>query len=125
MKIKYPSVIDDMTNEDYHTGVGDEAIGSSSLKTLATKTPNHFKNRPPQESKPYFDKGTASHIAILEPEKFKKLVIRGGKDRRQKEYKEAIANWWAYDVGVFGKYVDEDTTKTELNSFETKKRERE
>ena len=49
-------------------------------------------SRPPQESKPYFDKGTASHIAILEPEKFKKLVIRGGKDRRQKEYKEAIAN---------------------------------
>ena len=34
---------------------------------------------------------TASHIAILEPEKFKKLVIRGGKDRRQKRYK-AIAN---------------------------------
>ena len=104
MKIKYPSVIDDMSNEEYHTGVGDEALGSSSLKTLANKTPNHFKNRPIQESKPYFDKGTASHIAILEPEKFKNLVIRGGKDRRQKEYKEAVANKTAEQVVL----LDED-----------------
>ena len=79
-----------MTNAEYHSGAGDEAIGSSSLKTLATKTPNHFKNKKPQESKPYFDKGTACHTAILEPNLFKKNVIRGGKDRRQKEYKEAM-----------------------------------
>ena len=90
MKIKYPSVIEEMTNAEYHSGAGDEAIGSSSLKTLATKTPNHFKNKKPQESKPYFDKGTACHTAILEPHLFKKNVIRGGKDRRQKEYKEAM-----------------------------------
>ena len=41
MKIKYPSVIEEMTNAEYHSGAGDEAIGSSSLKTLATKTPAH------------------------------------------------------------------------------------
>lgn len=53
-----------VSNSDYHR---DPALGSSSLKTLATKTPAHFEyNRWNPKSSAAFDLGTVAHSLILE-----------------------------------------------------------
>lgn len=58
------TVIDGMSNAAYHAH---EALGSTSLKTLATKTPAHYKHDQanPRHSDA-FDLGTAAHSLILE-----------------------------------------------------------
>ena len=57
-------IIDGMPNATYHAH---PALGSTSLKTLATKTPAHWKweNEHPRNSDA-FDLGTAAHSLILE-----------------------------------------------------------
>ena len=59
-----PEIIDGMSNKDYHAH---PALGSTSLKTLATKTPAHWKwdSEHPRNSDA-FDLGTAAHSLILE-----------------------------------------------------------
>lgn len=59
-----PGIYPGITNADYHA---DPALGSTSLKTLATRTPAHYQHdlRHPKSSDA-FDLGTAAHSLILE-----------------------------------------------------------
>lgn len=70
----------DLSSEEYHA---DSAIGSSTLKTLAKKTPAHLRGERKKESAT-FDFGTALHLAVLEPEK--DLIVCGPEDRRGKKW---------------------------------------
>ena len=57
-------IIDGMSNADYHRH---SALGSTSLKTLALKTPAHWKHeRDNPVHKDVFDLGTLAHSLILE-----------------------------------------------------------
>ena len=72
--MKYPTGIhSQVTSEDYHS---DPALGSTSLKTLATRTPAHWKweqEHPVQ--KDAYDIGTLAHSLILEGDDSKHEVI--------------------------------------------------
>lgn len=59
-----PGIYDGISNADYHK---DPALGSTSLKTLATKTPAHYQHdkKHPKFSDA-FTLGTAAHSLILE-----------------------------------------------------------
>lgn len=83
-----PKVIDGMKSEDYHRHA---ALGSTSLKTLATKTPAHWKwdSEHPRHSDA-FDLGTAVHSLVLEQDESGVRVI-DAKDKRAKEWKESEA----------------------------------
>ena len=74
---------EDMSNEEYHAH---PAIGSSSVKTVASKSLAHWKGQVRKESHA-FDLGSAVHAMLLEPEKG--LVIRGPETRRGKAWTEA------------------------------------
>ena len=59
-----PGIYADISNSDYHA---DPALGSTSLKTLALKTPAHWKHeRDNPVHKDVFDLGTAIHSIVLE-----------------------------------------------------------
>ena len=68
-----PTLIPDMTNRAYH---GHQALGSTSLKTLATRTPAHYK---PEQKNPktpdVFNIGTAAHSLILEDDTSQFVVV--------------------------------------------------
>jgi hypothetical protein len=76
-----------LPSDEYHS---DDALGSSSLKTLATKTPAHLKGMVRKESAA-FDIGTAFHTLVLEPSK-ESTIICGGDDRRGNKWKDAKAD---------------------------------
>lgn len=60
-----PGVIDGLSDTDYHGAK--EWLGSTSLKTLALKTPAHYKHESThQVFKDEFNIGTAAHSLILE-----------------------------------------------------------
>jgi hypothetical protein len=59
-----PGIYDGVSNADYHR---DEALGSTSLKTLATKTPAHYQwDKAHPKFSDAFTLGTAAHSLILE-----------------------------------------------------------
>ena len=59
-----PGIYDGVSNAAYHA---DRALGSTSLKTLATKTPAHYKHDLEHpKSSDAFDLGTVVHSLILE-----------------------------------------------------------
>jgi len=59
-----PGIYPGITNRDYHA---DPALGSTSLKTLATRTPAHYQHdKAHPKSSDAFDFGTAVHSLILE-----------------------------------------------------------
>ncbi|QWY79690.1 exonuclease VIII [Arthrobacter phage Persistence] len=59
-----PGIYPDITNRDYHA---DKALGSTSLKTLATRTPAHWKWESEHPvHKDAYDIGTVTHSLILE-----------------------------------------------------------
>lgn len=59
-----PGVYPDLTNKEYHA---DPALGSTSLKTLALKTPAHWKWESEHPvHKDVYDIGTLTHSLILE-----------------------------------------------------------
>jgi len=62
-----PGIYEGISNADYHK---DPALGSTSLKTLATKTPAHwlYDSTHPKSSDA-FDLGTVAHSLILENDK--------------------------------------------------------
>jgi len=68
-----PGIYDGISNRDYHA---DEALGSTSLKTLATRTPAHYQHdlKHPKSSAA-FDLGTAAHSLILEQDESGIVVI--------------------------------------------------
>lgn len=68
-----PGIYDGIKNAAYHA---DPALGSTSLKTLATRTPAHYqhdKAHPKQSAA--FDLGTAAHSLILEQDESGVVVI--------------------------------------------------
>ncbi len=88
-QIKYNSVEPYLSHDEYHS-ISD-ALGSTGVKTIYSKSVAHYKF---QEfvQKVHFDVGTAVHIAVLEPDKFDNEVIKCGKNRMTKEYKELKKN---------------------------------
>lgn len=72
MSIK-PGIYPGVTNADYHA---DDALGSTSLKTLATRTPAHYQHEKLHpKSSAAFDLGTAAHSLILEQDESGVVVI--------------------------------------------------
>ena len=68
-----PQIISGMSNADYHRNA---ALGSTSLKTLATKTPAHYQyDKAHPKTSTAFDIGTAAHSLILEQDESGVVVI--------------------------------------------------
>ena len=68
-----PGIYSGVKNHDYHR---DEALGSTSLKTLATKTPAHYKhNQEHPKSSDAFNLGSAAHSLILEEDTTAFVVV--------------------------------------------------
>lgn len=88
-----PGIYQDLPNEVYHSSA---AVSKSGLWTIYKQTPAHFKFPPPPAEntttkQAAYDFGTASHTAILEPEKFEIEIMRGPDDRRGNKWKDAVA----------------------------------
>ena len=79
----YTGLYHNLPIDEYHS---DRSIGSSTLKTLASKTPLHLRKQERKESAA-FDFGSALHLAVLEPHK-EKTIICGPETRRGNEWKE-------------------------------------
>lgn len=80
-----------MPNEEYHAM---EGISNSGL-SLMHKSPAHYRYQERPETTPaHFMIGTAVHESFLEPELFaEKYIITQAKDKRTKEYKEAVKEY--------------------------------
>lgn len=84
-----PGVYDDISNKDYHA---DPALGSTSLKTLALRTPAHWKWESEHPvHKDAYDIGTAAHSLILEDD-MSQLVIVEANDWKLKASQVAKAS---------------------------------
>jgi hypothetical protein len=71
--ITEPGIYDGISNQDYHA---DPALGSTSLKTLATRTPAHYQwDKTHPKFSDAFDIGTVAHSLILEGDKTGVKVI--------------------------------------------------
>ncbi len=81
-----PGIYQNIPNEAYHAGPG---ISKSGLWTIQTQSPAHYKFAV-REDKSYFDFGDACHKAVLEPELFEKVVVRGPDDRRGNKWKDML-----------------------------------
>ncbi|EDL8065288.1 hypothetical protein CTA21_24545 [Salmonella enterica] len=89
----------EMTNDEYHAAPG---VSKSHLDLIAQHSPLHYwhrylnPNRAPTEKTTFMKRGTATHVAILQPNEFERLVICGlDVDRRSKENKE---KWAAFEA---------------------------
>jgi hypothetical protein len=68
-----PGIYDGIKNADYHA---DPALGSTSLKTLATRTPAHWKyEQEHPKTSDAFSLGTAVHSLILEGDSSNIVVV--------------------------------------------------
>ena len=68
-----PGIYSGISNRDYHA---DPALGSTSLKTLATKTPAHYQHdRTHPKTSDAFTLGTAAHSLILENDASSIVVV--------------------------------------------------
>jgi len=68
-----PTLIPDMSNRAYHAH---RALGSTSLKTLATRTPAHYKwDQAHPKTSDAFNIGTAAHSLILEDDTSQFVVV--------------------------------------------------
>jgi exodeoxyribonuclease VIII len=86
-----PGIYAGIPSESYHAGPG---ISKSGLWTIHTQSPAHYRFPPAKDedstqAKAVKDFGQAAHIAILEPERFEKAVMRGPEDRRGNKWKDA------------------------------------
>lgn len=78
-----PNIIDGLSNKEYHAH---PALGSTSLKTLATKTPAHYRWQADHPvHKDVFDLGTVAHSLILEGDTTGVVVI-DEEDKRGKKW---------------------------------------
>jgi len=83
-----PGIYPGISNRDYHA---DAALGSTSLKTLATKTPAHYQfDKAHPKSSDAFDLGTVAHSLILEGDRsgvevwdFPAWTTKAAKDARE------------------------------------------
>lgn len=84
-----PGIYADISNAEYHA---DPALGSTSLKTLALRTPAHWKWESEHPvHKDVYDIGTAAHSLILEDDT-SQLVIVEADDWKLKASQAAKAN---------------------------------
>ncbi len=68
-----PGIYPGVTNADYHA---DPALGSTSLKTLATRTPAHYQHdKAHPKFSDAFDFGTVAHSLILEGDESGVVVV--------------------------------------------------
>lgn len=84
----HPGIPDDA----YHAGPG---ISKTGLWTIYKQSPAHYRFPPPPTeetaaSRGVKDLGKAIHVAILEPERFEKAVMRGPADRRGDKWTDAF-----------------------------------
>lgn len=83
-----PGIHLNLSNEAYHSGPG---ISKSGLWTIYTKTPAHYRfEERPERTPAHLDLGTATHLALLEPETFETRVARGPADRRGNKWADAV-----------------------------------
>lgn len=66
-------IIEGMTNEEYHADT--TALSSSGLRTILNKSPKHYKLGDRKETDAMAI-GTACHVALLEPQRFKDTYIQ-------------------------------------------------
>ncbi len=88
-----PGIYPGISNEAYHAGPG---VSKSGLWTIYTQTPAHYKYPPEVEevstqTQAIRDFGQASHVAILEPERFEAAVFKGPINRMGSNWKDAKA----------------------------------
>lgn len=86
------TIIPDMPEPEYHAH---PAVSQSGLWTLYSKTPYHLKHRKIEETKA-MTLGSATHIAVLQPDSFEKMVIKGPEDRRGGKWKDLLEECEAY-----------------------------
>ena len=98
--IPHDGLIRNMPNDVYHATSG--FISSSGLSLIA-RSPAHYKYAEPRQKTRALTLGSATHTAILEPEKFKDMymVLNGVTTRTAAAYKQAI------------KHRDEELTLTQ------------
>lgn len=83
-----PGIYDGISNKAYHA---DPALGSTSLKTLATKTPAHYQHdKQHPKTSDAFTLGTAAHSLILEDDA-SGIVVVDASNWLTKDAKEAKA----------------------------------
>lgn len=83
-----PGIYEGISNRDYHA---DPALGSTSLKTLATRTPAHYQHdKAHPKSSDAFTLGTAAHSLILEND-WRSIVVVESENWTTKAAKEAKA----------------------------------
>lgn len=83
-----PGIYDGISNKAYHA---DPALGSTSLKTLATRTPAHYQHdKKHPKTSDAFTLGTAAHSLILEDDASGIVVVDAG-NWLTKDAKEAKA----------------------------------
>ncbi len=92
-----PGIYYGMPNSDYHA---DPAIGSTSVKSISVSPANLYFN--PFKGSKSAHIGTAIHAALLEPALFKNdfALLPEAKDRRSKEYKDAVEEYGCENVLV-------------------------
>jgi exodeoxyribonuclease VIII len=90
MKIDFPSIRDDLLNDEYH---GTKAIGNSGLKKLLHNPAQYrYEQENPPSPTRAMQIGTWTHSAVLEPDLFKDTYYKMPEgDKRKKEYKELAA----------------------------------
>lgn len=96
----------EISNDDYHAAPG---VSKSHLDLIAKKSPLHYwhrylnPNREPSPKTPQMLRGSASHIAILQPELFESLVVRGlDVDKRSKANQQL---WAEFEEANAGKVI--------------------
>ena len=104
-----PGIYPGISNRDYHA---DAALGSTSLKTLATKTPAHYQfDKAHPKSSDAFDLGTVAHSLILEGDEtgvevhdFPAWTTKAAKDAREETRAAGkipmLAKEWAQVVAM-------------------------
>ncbi|MDX0262450.1 hypothetical protein GOC60_14805 [Sinorhizobium meliloti] len=81
-----PGIYQGIPNEAYHAGPG---VSKSGLFTIGSKSPAHFKFGK-RKAKKEFDIGEAIHLAVLQPNEFEAIVVRGPDDRRGNKWKDML-----------------------------------
>jgi len=82
-------IIQQLDEEAYHADP--DSISKSGLWTMISKTPAHFRYAPARGREPQLDVGSATHLAILQPELAATRVVKGPPDRRGNRWKDALA----------------------------------
>lgn len=83
------AIVANMPNAVYHSH---EHLSNSNLSLLA-RSPAHFRYAANKPATSAIQFGSAVHCALLEPDRFNEeyVLLEGVKDRRQAEYKAAVA----------------------------------